>query len=65
MDDQGVTTLHLPPDVSPGTREVVVVIEEPMKVKAPLAFSSHDGGPWQFPSDETLRREDLYGDDDR
>jgi hypothetical protein len=63
VDEQGMMTLRLPAHVAPGEHELVVVIEEPAKTRAPLSFSSHDVGPWPFSPGETFRREDLYGDD--
>ena len=62
VDEQGMATLRLPPQVTPGEHEVVVVIDEPAKSGAPLLFSSHDVGPWPFSPGEAFRREDLYGD---
>jgi hypothetical protein len=58
-------TVQLPPDVTPGTYQFVVVIDgTPSAPKPPVAaWPVHDVGPW--PADLSLRREDLYGDDGR
>lgn len=63
VDEQGIATLRMPPDVAPGEHKVVMVIQETTKALAPLVFSSHDVGPWPLAPGDTLRREDLYGDD--
>jgi len=65
VDERGMATVRMPPDVSPGEHKVVMVIEETRRKKSPLTFSSHDVGPWPFGPEETFRREDLYDDDGR
>jgi hypothetical protein len=65
VDEQGVATLRMPPDVPPGEHKVVMMIDETKVPRTPMVFSSHDVGPWPFNSNETFRREDLYGDDGR
>jgi hypothetical protein len=66
VDEQGMATVRMPPDVAPGAHRVVMVIEEELKKpKIPLSFPKHDIGPWPFGPNETFRREDLYGDDGR
>jgi hypothetical protein len=61
-------TLQLPPDISPGEHQIVLVIDEkPVPEKSvtkekrpPLNFPVHDFGFW--PADLSLRQEDMYGD---
>ncbi len=65
VDEHGMATLRMPPDVTPGEHKVVVVIDEATRRRAPLVFSSHDVGPWPLAAGETFGREDLYDDDDR
>ena len=65
VDEQGMATLKMPPDITPGQHKVVMVIEEQPKRKAPLSFASHEVGPWPYGPEETFRREDMYGDDGR
>ncbi len=55
VDEQGMATLRMPPDVTPGDHKVVVVIDEATKRRAPLVFSSHDVGPWPLGPGESLR----------
>jgi len=62
----GKLTLPVPPHVSPGEHRVVVIIDE-----RPLA--KEERPPWNFPVDHygswpsnlSLRREDMYGDNGR
>ncbi|HJT78748.1 MAG TPA: hypothetical protein VJ739_16205 [Gemmataceae bacterium] len=59
-------TVRLPEDIPPGTRTVLVVLEDgggPPPAPAPLALSPHPVGPAD-PSC-TYRREEIYGDDGR
>jgi hypothetical protein len=59
-------TVTLPPDIPPGPRTVVVVIEESAPAGQPvntLDLTPHPVGPTE-PSC-TFRREDLYGEDGR
>jgi hypothetical protein len=65
VDERGMATIRMPPDLTPGKYRVVIVIEEARREKAPLTFPSHDVGPWPFGPEETFRREDMYGDDGR
>ena len=58
--------LQLPPDIPPGSRAVVVVLEDTHEQRlgpAPLTFHPHQVGP--VSSECTYRREDIYGDDGR
>lgn len=67
----GKVTLQLPPDIAPGEHQIVLVIDENIKMekpetkkeRPPLNFPVHDVGPW--PANLSLRREDMYGDDGR
>jgi hypothetical protein len=66
VDEHGMATLRMPPDVTPGEHKVVMVIDEELKKpKIPLSFPRHDIGPWPFGPNETFRREDLYDDNGR
>ncbi len=65
VNEQGLATIQMPPDVVPGTHRVVVVIEETKQKQRPLDYSSHEIGTWPFGPEETFRREDMYGDDGR
>ena len=59
----GKLVLQLPPDIEPGERRIVVVIEDTPVVKPerpPLNFPVDDYGPW--PDNLSLRREDMYDD---
>jgi hypothetical protein len=57
---------HPPGGLPPGRHRAIVLVDEPV---APAAqgslddFPVHDFGPW--PENLSLRREDLYGDDER
>jgi hypothetical protein len=61
--------LKLPTDVPPGRHRVVMVLDErpvspPSRIKGSLAdFPVHDLGAW--PEGLSLRRADLYGEDER
>jgi hypothetical protein len=62
--------LKLPMDVPPGRHRAVVVLDErpaspsSRVVESSLAdFPVHDPGPW--PENLSLRRADLYGEDER
>lgn len=67
IEPDGKLVLQLPPDVPPGERRVVLVIEEPPATLAgplpPLSLQSFAWPAW--PADSTFRREDLYDDDGR
>jgi hypothetical protein len=66
VDERGMATLRMPPDIKPGEHKVVMVIEEERKApRKPLSFPRHDVGPWPFDPNESFRREDLYDDDVR
>lgn len=62
-------TVQLPPDITPGEHQVVLVIDEKpvnevpatKKERPPLNFPVRSYGAW--PADLSLRREDIYGDD--
>ncbi len=59
-------TLHLPADIPPGPRTVVVVLEDVPQVQqaaASLKFSPHPVGPADPAC--TYRREEIYGNDGR
>jgi hypothetical protein len=60
VSQDGTLTVQVPPEVSPGTHQVVVLIDE-QSVDATATrsdFPVHDLGPW--PADLPLRREDMY-----
>jgi hypothetical protein len=60
---EGTLTVQVPKDIPPGEHAVVIVLGDtahPLKTRSPLDFPVHDSGPW--PTDLSLRREDLYGD---
>jgi hypothetical protein len=54
-----------PPGVTPGEHEVTVIIDDEPSVRrtSSLEFPVDDLGPW--PEGLSLRREDLYDDDER
>ena len=54
--------IQLPPDISAGDYQIVLVLEEQptQKQPQPFQFPVDDYGPW--PVDLSLRREDMYGD---
>jgi hypothetical protein len=59
----GTLTVRVPPDVTPGTHQVVLAIDDwPREVRESQlsAFPVISVGSW--PSDLSLRREDMYGD---
>lgn len=61
IEPDGKLILQLPPDIPPGERRIVLVIEEPpipVEKRPALDFSVIDVGPW--PANLSLRREDLY-----
>jgi len=61
--------LKLPREIPPGRHRAVVVLDErpvsmPAKIEGSLAdFPVHDPGPW--PETLSLRRADLYGENER
>lgn len=74
VDENGIVTLQVPPQVSPGYHKMVVVIEETslvgkmsnlqgselMEQEATVMLPTYNVGPW--PENFSLRREDLYDD---
>ena len=74
VDENGIVTWKVPPQVSPGYHKMVIVIEEialselapdtqiykPVEQTPKLALPVHNVGPW--PETLSLRREDLYDD---
>ena len=70
VTEDGHVTIEVPPEIAPGTHEIVLVIAEkvlkpeeiaPTRQPAGLeGFPAHDIGPW--PEDLSLRREDMYDD---
>ena len=60
-------TIQVPPDISPGVHEVVVVLQEEASRPQPEPFfkdwPAHDVG--LVDPTRTFRREDMYGDDGR
>jgi hypothetical protein len=61
--------LKLPGDVLPGRHRAVLVLDDrPLPIATPAVrsladFPVHDFGPW--PEGLSLRRADLYGEDER
>lgn len=74
VDDNGIVTWKVPPQVLPGYHKMVIVIEEAELLEVTngtqysraeaegqgFALPLHDVGPW--PENLSLRREDLYDD---
>jgi hypothetical protein len=63
IEPDGRLFLQLPPDIPPGQRRIVLVIDDQLPVETtrpPLDFPVDDYGPW--PANLSLRREDLYDD---
>ena len=61
--EDGTVTLRLPPEIPPGKRRVVLVIDDqPIREQsASLAdFPVDEYGPW--PENLSLQREDMYGE---
>jgi hypothetical protein len=59
-------TVAVPPDIPPGPRTVVVVLDDavaPRSTPAAMELTPHPVGPTDAAC--TYRREDLYGDDGR
>jgi hypothetical protein len=59
----GTLTVRVPPDVIPGTHQIVLVIDDWSREARESqlgAFPVISVGAW--PSDLSLRREDMYGD---
>ena len=68
-DGRARIDLELPGDVLPGRHRAVVVLDERPATTVPAAehsladFPVHDFGPW--PESLSVRRVDLYGEDER
>jgi hypothetical protein len=59
----GTLTVQVPPDVTPGTHQIVLVIDDwPREARESQlgAFPVISVGSW--PPDLSMRREDMYGD---
>ncbi len=66
-DGSAVIELQLPPNVSAGVHQAVVIVEEQAAATSP-AHAASDLLPLSFegwPKGCTFRREDLYGNDQR
>ena len=65
IGEDRILRVQLPPDVTPGRRQVAVVIDRPAPAMSKKLedFPTIDVGPW--PDGLSLRREDMYGDDGR
>ncbi len=67
VGDDGKVTVQLPPDIAPGSRRIVVVVEGPL-TKPAQTWTTED---WPVHDAAlvdpcfTMRREDLYGDSGR
>jgi hypothetical protein len=62
----GSLTVQVPPDITPGTHQIVLVIDDESREARERqlgAFPVVSVGAW--PSDLSLRREDMYGDSGR
>ncbi len=60
VDNNGILTAQVPPEIPPGEHKVVLVVEisQPEKKRPPLDFPVHRVRPW--PEGLSLRREDFY-----
>jgi hypothetical protein len=59
----GSLTVQVPPEVTPGTHRIVLVIDDELcevRARQRGAFPVISVGAW--PPDLSLRREDMYGD---
>ncbi len=64
VEHDGTMQVQSPVDLPPGTHAAVLVVDQPVPARPPKPpFPVIDVGPW--PSDLSLRREDMYGDDGR
>jgi hypothetical protein len=67
VDEEGMATLRLPRDITPGVHDVVVVIGEatPARTASIMAgFPRHDVRV-ELPQNYTFRREEMYDDTGR
>ena len=67
VDEHGMATLRMPPDVTPGEHKVVMVIEESPFTRPKFdmsTFPRHDVEV-DLPEGFTFRREELYDDSGR
>lgn len=65
-DGRARIDLNLPADVPPGRHRAVMVLDErlaPTEQRTLADFPTHDVGLW--PGSLSLRRTDLYGEDER
>jgi hypothetical protein len=67
VDEQGVTTLRLPPGIAPGEHEVVLVIGEAQAARQTPIMAGFPRHAVQvdLPEGFTFRREDMYDDSGR
>ncbi len=65
IPEDGILKVHLPPDAEPGDEIRVHLMHTPKdaSARAPLDLLLHHVGPW--PENLSLRREEMYDDDDR
>ena len=64
VEQDGTMQVQSPVDLPPGTHAAVLVVDQPSPARPPKPpFPVIDVGPW--PSDLSLRRKDMYGDDGR
>ena len=69
VDNNGILTAQVPPEIPPGEHKVVLVIEEDSGLsntaipKSPLKFMTIELSGW--PPDSTYRRKYLYGEEGR
>ena len=64
ITDEGLLTVQVPPDITPGDHHIVVIIDEQPTVQAPrppLQFAAYPVG--LTAPERTLRREELYDDE--
>ncbi len=68
VEEDGTLVVKLPPDIEPGLRHVILMIDElpTTPVGASLPPLAIHASPWTgYPADYSFRREDMYGDDGR
>jgi len=64
VGQDGIIQTQAPIDLPPGTHAAVLVVDQPVPVRTPKPpFPVLDIGPW--PTDLSLRRENMGGDDGR